>query len=246
MRRPTGISWCDKSYNPWYGCLKVSDGCKFCYMYRDLGGRYGGHPSEVTRSKTTFGAPLKWTTPQLVFACSWSDFFIEQADEWRPEAWEIIRRTPHTYLLLTKRAERIAEHLPQGWPWPRVWLGVSVEAPDYLWRADELRAIPATHRFLSLEPLLADLGSINLNGIGWVIVGGESGPAHRPMELAWVESIAQQCLMAHVPLFIKQDSAIRDGQQGRLSAELWAHDWTPESSVDRDTEPMQEALTFDD
>jgi protein gp37 len=181
----------------------------------------------VVRSTTTFGAPLKWKSPQLVFACSWSDFFIEQADAWRPEAWEMIRRTPHTYLLLTKRVDRIADHLPPGWPWPHVWLGTSIETPAYLWRADVLREIPAAHRFLSLEPLLADLGPLNLDGISWVIPGGESGPQHRPMDIPWVESIVNQCVLAQVPVFVKQDSAHRDGQQGRLSDALWAHDWTP-------------------
>jgi protein gp37 len=228
VRRLKGVSWSDQTWNPFYGCLKVSKGCQFCYMYRDLGGRYGGNPSVVTRSKTTFGAPLTWKAPQLVFTCSWSDFFIEQADEWRLDAWEVIRRRPqHTYLILTKRPERIADHLPQGWPWPWVWLGVSVETPAYLWRADQLRAIPAAHRFVSLEPLLADLGTINLDGISWVIVGGESGPQHRPMAIAWVESIVDQCARAQVPAFVKQASALRDGQQGQLSDALWAHDWTP-------------------
>jgi protein gp37 len=235
MRRPTGVTWSDKTWNPFYGCLKVSPGCRGCYMYRDLGGRYGGQPSVVTRSKTTFGAPLKWKTPELIFTASWSDFFIAQADEWRPDAWEVIRRTPqHTYLILTKRPERIADHLPQGWPWPQVWLGASIETPAYLWRADVLCEVPAAHRFLSLEPLLEDLGTLNLQGIDWVIVGGESGPQHRPMDPAWVESIVTQCEVAQVPAFVKQASALRDGQQGRLSDELWAHDWTPGDLVPRE------------
>jgi protein gp37 len=231
MRRSkaaSGISWCDQSWNPWYGCIKVSPGCKFCYMYRDLGGRYGGHPAAVQRSKTRFTAPLKWKSPQLVFSCSWSDFFIEQADAWRSDAWEIIGRTPqHIYLLLTKRPELIPDRLPQAWPWAHVWLGVSVETPAYLWRADRLREIPAAHRFLSCEPLLEDLGSINLARIDWVITGGESGPERRSMDIAWIEQLRDQCVASHVPLFVKQDMAFKDGQQGRLSAELWAHDWTP-------------------
>jgi protein gp37 len=163
MRRPkriSSISWCTKSWNPWQGCIKVSPGCKFCYMYRDKA-RYGQDPAHVVRSKTTFAAPLKWTAPQLVFSCSWSDFFLEEADEWRGEAWDVIRRTSqHTYLLLTKRPERLADHLSQGWPWPHVWLGVSIETPAYRWRADRLRQIPAAHRFLSCEPLLEDLGTM--------------------------------------------------------------------------------------
>lgn len=230
MRRPkdvSGISWCDRSWNPWQGCIKVSPGCKFCYMYRDKA-RYKHDPARVVRSKTTFDAPLRWQAPQLVFSCSWSDFFIEEADAWRGEAWDVIRRTPqHTYLLLTKRPERIRDYLPHGWPWAHVWLGVSVETPDYHWRADVLRTTPAAHRFLSCEPLLQHLGAVNLRGIDWVIAGGESGPMHRSMAIDWVESLRDQCVAAGVRLFIKQDTAFKDGQQGRLSSELWAHDWTP-------------------
>jgi protein gp37 len=227
LRHISGISWCDKSWNPWHGCEKISPGCKFCYMYRDKT-RYGQDPAIVIRSKTTFKAPLRWRTPQLVFACSWSDFFIRQADAWRPEAWDIIHRTPqHTYLLLTKRPERIGDHLPVGWPWPHVWLGVSIETPAYTGRADVLREIPAAHRFLSCEPLLADLGSIDLHGIDWVITGGESGPQRRSMDVAWVESLCDRGVAAGVPLFVKQDMALKDGQRGRLSDALWAHDWTP-------------------
>jgi protein gp37 len=192
-------------------------------MYRDKT-RYGQDPAVVVRSKTTFGEPLKWKDPQRIFTCSWSDFFIEQADEWRPDAWEVIRRTPqHTYLVLTKRPERIADHLPQGWPWSHVWLGVSIETPAYAWRADMLRDLPATRRFLSCEPLLADLGGLDLRGIHWVIVGGESGTHHRPMEVAWAESIRDQCLAAGVPLYVKQDSAWKDGMQGGLPDDLWSY-----------------------
>src|SRR3990172_778380 len=127
MGKITGISWTDATYNPWYGCLKVSPGCKQCYMYRDME-RYGKDPKVVTRAKpATFNSPLKWTEPQRVFTCSWSDYFIEQADEWRDEAWDIIRRTPHlTYQILTKRPENIFDRLPADWGngWPNVFLSV--------------------------------------------------------------------------------------------------------------------------
>jgi protein gp37 len=223
MGRNTRIGWADNTWNPWQGCLKVSPGCKYCYMYTDKT-RYGQDPAVVVRSKTTFDDPLRWKAPQRIFTCSWSDFFIEQADDWRPEAWEIIRRTPqHTYLVLTKRPERIADHLPQGWPWPHVWLGVSVETRDYRGRAGMLRMIPAAKRFLSCEPLLEDLGLLDLHGIHWVIVGGESGKHHRPMEIAWAASIRDQCLAAGVQLYVKQDAAWKDGLQGRLPHDLWSY-----------------------
>jgi protein gp37 len=149
MRRPrsiSGISGCDESWNPWHGCEKVSEECRFCYMYRDKE-RYGQNPIQVVRSKTKFDAPLKYKTPKLVFSCSWSDFFIDHADPWRPEAWEIMRQaSQHTYLLLTKRPERIVDHLPDRWPWAHVWLGVSVGIRQSLWRVVCLREIPGACR----------------------------------------------------------------------------------------------------
>jgi protein gp37 len=104
---------------------------------------------------------------------------------------------------------------------------VSVETPADRWRGNALREIPAADRFLSCDPLLEDLGVMNLQGIDWVITGGDSGPQRRPMAIAWVESLCDQCVSSGVPLFIRQDTAFKDGQQGRLSADLWAHDWTP-------------------
>jgi protein gp37 len=132
MGETTGIAWADRTWNPWHGCLKVSPGCKLCYMYREKK-QYGQNPMLVQRSKTKFNEPLKWNSGR-VFTCSWSDFFIEEADAWRPEAWEIIRKTPQlTYQILTKRPERIAAHLPADWGdgYSNVWLGVSVESQKY-------------------------------------------------------------------------------------------------------------------
>src|SRR5215472_9745754 len=128
MGGATGIEWTDATWNPWMGCRKVSPACAHCYMFSDQR-RYGHDPGVIRRSKTTFDAPLRWPTEEkLVFTCSWSDWFIEDADEWRPEAWEVIRQTPHlTYQILTKRPELIADRLPADWGrgWPNVWLGVS-------------------------------------------------------------------------------------------------------------------------
>ena len=162
MGETTGIEWTDATWNPWYGCEKISPGCKLCYMYRDME-RYGRDPYTPTRSKTTFRAPLKWADPRLVFTCSWSDFFIAHADPWRTEALEIIRATPHhTYQILTKRPERVPGCLERydierlgamgkraksvgievGLP-RNVWIGVSVENADYLHRIDQLGAVRA-------------------------------------------------------------------------------------------------------
>lgn len=216
MARISAIEWTEATWNPWHGCTKVSPGCAHCYMYREKK-RYGQEPAKVVRSKTTFDAPLKWKEPQLIFTCSWSDFFIEEADPWRDEAWEIIRSTPqHAYQILTKRPQRIAANLPQGWPFENVCLGVSVENPRFYGRIEMLRKIPAFVRFLSLEPLLAPMPHLPLAGISWVIVGGESGPGCRPMKPEWVREIRDQCARAGVPFFFKQWGGLRKNITGRL------------------------------
>src|SRR3990167_2759437 len=190
MGEVTKISWTTHTWNPWQGCRKVSPGCKNCYAEALVEKRMGRKFSEIRRSSPmTFNAPLKWEADLLkrpdlpigksfVFACSISDFFIGEADAWRDEAWEIIRRTPHlTYQILTKRPERIAEHLPKtcfkcgvgllddycecpeaAKPWPNVWLGASVENQKYAEvRIPELVSVPAVVHFLSCEPLLGPI-----------------------------------------------------------------------------------------
>lgn len=162
MGEQTNIGWTEKTWNPFQGCHKISPGCKYCYMFRDKL-RYGQDPNVVVRSKTTFRDPLKWDEPSMVFTCSWSDWFIEEADPWREEAWDIVRMTPqHTYQILTKRPERIAKHLPSDWDrqdrWRHVWLGVSVEnQAEADKRIPYLLATPAAVRWLSCEPLLGAL-----------------------------------------------------------------------------------------
>jgi protein gp37 len=203
MSELSKIEWTDATWNPWHGCHKISPGCKYCYMFRDKA-RYCQDPNVVVRSKTTFDAPLKWKEPKLVFTCSWSDWLIEEADPWRDEAYGIIRNTPqHTYQILTKRIDRVVGRIPDP-ALPNIWLGVSVESPAYKSRIDMLRELPAAVRFLSLEPLLEDLGMLDLRGIAWVIVGGESGPRARAMHPAWARGIRDQCVAAKVPLFFKQ------------------------------------------
>lgn len=231
MAEKSGIEWTDATWNPWYGCTKVSPGCDNCYMFREMK-RYGRDPDTVTRSKTKFDEPLKWKEPRMVFTCSWSDFFHVTADEWRAEAWRIIKATPHlTYQILTKRPALMARRLPPDWGdgYPNVWLIVSAEDQTTAdQRIPVLLATPAALRGVSAEPLLGPIDfdsthesdpctSNYLSGIAgeriydgqkvaldWIIVGGESGPGHRPMELDWAASIVGQCKAAGVACFVKQ------------------------------------------
>jgi protein gp37 len=222
MAKNSTIEWTEATWNPWHGCHKVSPGCAHCYMYRDKK-RYGQDPSVVVRSKTSFDVPHRWKSPKMIFTCSWSDFFVADADEWRKEAWEVIRDTPqHTYQVLTKRPERILEHLPDGWPFQNVWLGVSVENPRFYWRIESLKQIPASVRFLSLEPLLSSMAALPLEGISWVVVGGESGPKCRPMKAEWVREIQRQCRKAKAAFFFKQWGGPRKDVTGRiLDGKTW-------------------------
>lgn len=170
MGARSAIQWTDRTWNPWHGCQHVSAGCDHCYMFSEKR-RYGDDPEKVVRSKTTFHAPLKWERElaasgkrALVFTCSWSDFFIRDADSWRPAAWDIIRRTPHlTYQVLTKRPARIERCLPPDWGptgYPNVWLGVSVEDQATAEaRIPLLVETPAVVRFVSNEP---QLGRVDL------------------------------------------------------------------------------------
>lgn len=209
------IGWTDATHNFWRGCSKVSEGCKYCYMFRDLA-RYGQDGSVYARSaKKTFYAPLSWKEPKMIFTCSWSDFFLEAADGDRADAWEVIRNTPqHTWLILTKRPERILQCLPLDWNdgYPNVWIGVTVENQNRLIeRLPILNSIPAKIKFLSIEPILS-LITIPVDvhsNIHWIIVGGESGNdngkyLYRKSELAWYESLVAQAKFLDIPIFVKQ------------------------------------------
>lgn len=223
MGKGTKIEWADHTWNPWYGCTKVSTGCKNCYAERDMI-RFGKNFNTIHRSKTTFSDPLSWDKPAKVFVCSWSDFFHEDVPlDWLDEAWEIMKQTPHlTYLLLTKRAQNIAHALPDDWGegYPNVWIGVTVEDNDQLWRLCYLEDVKAVRRFVSAEPLLGPISEMYMffPSIDWVIVGGESGPNARQMYPEWVEKLRDLCLEDDtVAFFFKQwggKSKDRDGTWG--------------------------------
>ncbi len=210
----SSIEWTDATWNPLTGCNKVSPGCKNCYAEKmAIRLKAMGQPNyrngfELTLHDHALDTPRKWKSPKTVFVNSMSDVFHKDVPlGFIQEVFRTMRETPqHRYQVLTKRSERLAElsrHLP--WP-PNVWMGVSVESSKYAWRIDHLRAVPAKVRFLSLEPLLGPLEPwrLNLRGIHWVIVGGESGPGARKMELRWAKLILHQCWASGVPLFVKQ------------------------------------------
>lgn len=164
--------------------------------------RYGRNFDAVTRTQTqTFYAPLRWKQPRKIFTCSWSDFFIEDADFWRYEAWRVINQTPHhTYQILTKRPERI-----QGtWMEPHVWLGTSVENNRFYRRIEQITKIQAPVHWLSIEPMLGDMADVPLDSIEWAAIGTESGPEPRATNLAWIYRVIDRCFAHNVAVFVKQ------------------------------------------
>ena len=211
MAKNSNISWTNDTWNPWQGCRKVSTGCLNCYMFREKK-RYGQNPTKIHRSSDqTFYAPLKKLQGPIIFVCSWSDFFIEAADAWRDEAWQIMRQTPHLfYLILTKRPNNINKRLPADWHkgYPNVGLGVSVENQKSTWRIDALCENPAVLHFASLEPLLEPVViSPGLFSIDWIITGGESGVGHgyRLVDQQVFLHIMRQCKQNNIAYFHKQN-----------------------------------------
>jgi len=206
------IEWTEKTWNPTTGCTKVSPGCRNCYaevMARRLhamGVPGYGRNFELTLQHDRLEQPLRHARPVTYFVNSMSDLFHQAVpDSFLDAVFDVIRRTPqHTYQILTKRAQRLPEYFASRECPRNVWLGVSVEDRRRLRRIAWLRSVEATVRFLSIEPLLEDLGHIDLAGIHWVIVGGESGHRARPMRSEWAENVRRHCETSGVPFFFKQ------------------------------------------
>ncbi len=210
--KTTKIEWTDKTWNPVTGCSKISSGCTHCYaevMSRRLqamGQVKYKNGFAVTLHRDTLDEPIHWKNPHTIFVCSMSDLFHDEVpDAFIDEIMKVIESTPrHSYQILTKRAERMAQYF-QSRPIPvNAWLGVTVDVQTSKNRMDYLRNLNASIKFLSCEPLLEDLGIINLQGIDWVIVGGESGLQARPMKEEWVLSIKQQVEGQNALFFFKQ------------------------------------------
>jgi protein gp37 len=224
------IEWTDATWNPVTGCTKVSSGCLNCYAERmALRLQAMRNPNykngfSLTVHEHMLDRPLTWKDPRVVFVNSMSDLFHESVEE------SFIKRVfgvmllakQHTFQVLTKRAERLAALAPKL-PWPKnIWMGVSVESADVSYRVDFLRKTPARIKFLSCEPLISSLGNLNLSGIDWVIVGGESGPGARPMREEWALEARDMCLASNVPFFFKQWGGVNKKAKGRLlENKLW-------------------------
>jgi protein gp37 len=223
MAEHTAIEWTDSTWNPVTGCTKVSPGCKYCYAER-LTERFGRRFTEIRFHPERLALPLRWRRPRRIFVNSMSDLFHEQVSEpFIQQVFAVMAEAHwHTFQVLTKRAERLAEVAARlAWP-PNVWQGVSIENAAYVCRIRYLRRVPAAVRFLSVEPLLGPIPHLPLEGIDWVIVGGESGPRRRPLDPAWVRQIRDQCRAAGVPFFFKQWGGTTSKAGGRvLDDRLW-------------------------
>jgi len=241
MVSKSSIEWTEATWNPVAGCTVLSPGCTNCYAmrlanrlsamgnekYDGLTRMSGGRAKWNGRIKLDWNAleaPRKWKSGRVIFVNSMSDLFHEDVPlEFIEAVFEVMRETPqHTYQILTKRAERLSE-LGYDLDWaPNIWMGVSVESEDFMWRIDELRRTPASIRFLSLEPLLGPLQKLQLRNIHWVIAGGESGPGARPMDPDWVREIRDQCATQNVAFHFKQWGGINKKKTGRtLDGRTW-------------------------
>ena len=224
MGANSAIEWTESTWNPVTGCTKVSSGCLHCYAERmairlqAMGQPNYAHGFDVAMHQNALELPLRWKKPQKIFVNSMSDLFHKDVPlDFILKVFDVMGRANwHQYQVLTKRSERLLE-LDHILPWkPHIWMGVSVETHKYTSRIDHLRQTHADVKFLSIEPLLGPIMDLNLDGIHWVIVGGESGPGARPMNSGWVADIRDQCHKAEVPFFFKQWGGVNKKRTGRI------------------------------
>ncbi len=230
MAFETAIEWTESTWNPVTGCSKISSGCLNCYAERMAKRLQAmGVPSyskgfSVALHEEALELPLRWRKPRTIFVNSMSDLFHESVpDSFINQVFSAMNKTrQHRYQILTKRSERL-KRLAPFLPWvEQIWMGVTVEEDKYIHRVDDLREIPASIKFVSLEPLLGPIPSLSLEGIDWIIVGGESGPRARPLNEDWVLEIKEKCQKANVPFFFKQWGGVNKKKAGRfLEGRVW-------------------------
>ncbi|MFH1492779.1 MAG: phage Gp37/Gp68 family protein [Candidatus Omnitrophota bacterium] len=230
MAIKSSIEWTESTWNPVTGCTKISLGCKNCYAERMAMRLHAmGQPNyrnafKVTTHPQVLNLPLKWKKPQTIFVNSMSDLFHREVPtKFILQIFDtMIRADWHCYQVLTKRSERLME-LNDHLSWrPHIWMGVTVESADYVHRIDDLRKTSVAIKFISLEPLLGPLPRLNLEGIDWVIVGGESGPRSRLVKKEWVEDICEQCCAKGIPFFFKQWGGANKKKAGKmLNGRIW-------------------------
>jgi protein gp37 len=236
------IEWTEATWNPVTGCSEVSPGCAHCYAktFAERWRGVPGHPYEqgfdLRLWPERLDVPLRWRRPRVVFVNSMSDLFHEDIpDDYVAEVFEVmVRAERHTFQVLTKRHERLAELAPRL-PWPsNVWMGVTIENRRFVHRAEYLREVPAAVRFISAEPLLGPLEHLDLTGVDWLIAGGESGPRHRRIDAAWVTDLRDRCQAEDVAFFFKQWGGHRPKTGGR---ELDGREWN-EMPEPQDRQPL--------
>ncbi len=218
------IEWTEATWNPATGCTKISDGCLNCYAERlahrlkAMGNRRYVNEFKVTLHDDLVDLPLKWREPKFVFVNSMSDLFHEQIPlEFIQRVFRTMGKADrHVFQILTKRSHRLLKISHRiSWP-PNVWMGITVESQKYIHRISDLQCVPAKMKFLSIEPLLSAIPALPLDGIDWVIVGGESGPRYRPVHREWIRNLRDQCVNKGVPFFFKQWGGMRKKVSGRL------------------------------
>ncbi|NPV90786.1 MAG: phage Gp37/Gp68 family protein [Firmicutes bacterium] len=224
MAAKTKIEWTENTWNPVTGCTKISDGCRNCYAYtlanrlKLMGNQKYSNGFNVTLHEYCLHDPLKWKKPSLVFVNSMSDLFHKDIPlEFIKKVFDVMNEASrHTFQILTKRHERLAElavHL--NWT-PNIWQGVTVESSKYIDRIEYLKMVPAKVHFVSFEPLIGEVTNIDFEGIDWAIVGGESGFGARVMKEEWVLSIKEECENQGVPFYFKQWGGVNKKKSGRL------------------------------
>lgn len=230
MADGSAIEWTDATWNPVRGCTKVSPGCKHCYAetlaerFRGVPGHPFEHGFDLQLIPSALELPLRWRASRRIFVNSMSDLFHDDVPAtYIRRVFAVMKRASHhQYQVLTKRSMRMAQLAASIEIPPQVWMGVSVENQKYTMRIDDLRRVGASVRFLSVEPLLGPIEDLDLTGIHWVIVGGESGHGARPMDPAWVRSIRDQCVSSNVKFFFKQWGGVRKHVTGRvLDGRTW-------------------------